>query len=71
MAKHGPRMNNDNSFDISILSANNTNDASMSILRDPQSATKMISFSKSKEYARLAANIPTVLSIENGKKVLN
>jgi len=31
----------------------------------------MISFTKSKEYARLASQIPAVFTIENGKKVLN
>lgn len=30
----------------------------------------MISLSKSKEYARLAANVPGVYSVEEGKKVL-
>ena len=54
MPKHGYKYPNDPSFDISILSANKTNDASSSILREPQTTTKMISFSKSKEYARLA-----------------
>lgn len=31
----------------------------------------MISLTKSKEYARLAANIPAVLTLQKGKKVLN
>ena len=31
----------------------------------------MISFSKSKEYAKLAQQIPAIFTIENGKKVLN
>jgi len=32
---------------------------------------KMISFSKSKEYSKLANQVPTIYNIENGNKVLN
>jgi hypothetical protein len=32
---------------------------------------KMISLSKSKEYSKLANQIPTIFNIENGNKVLN
>lgn len=33
-------------------------------------SSRMISFSKQKEYARLAANVPGVYNVEQGKKVL-
>ena len=33
-------------------------------------SSRMISLTKSKEYARLAANVPGVYSVEEGKKVL-
>ena len=34
-------------------------------------SSRMISLSKSKEYARLAANVPGVYSVEEGKKALH
>lgn len=33
--------------------------------------SRLISLSKSKEYARLASQVPTIFQIQNGKKVLN
>jgi hypothetical protein len=33
--------------------------------------TKMISLSKSKEYAKLASQVPTIYNIQDGKRVLN
>ena len=33
--------------------------------------SNMISLSKSKEYAKLANQVPTIYNIENGQKVLN
>jgi len=35
------------------------------------SSHKLTSLSKSKEYARLANQVPTIFNIDNGKKVLN
>ena len=33
--------------------------------------SRLISLSKSKEYAKLASQVPTIFQIQNGQKVLN